>query len=476
MAGPRGGGPSLLIGAALIVGVCGSTPVALAQGANDYPIPSTASEAYSPIREGFSSPIAPRDDLRGPRAHADPREARLEARRRERWRGLPAFVRDTDLRAHSRTYGFDEDRFGLDRPRALTTGGSLTYQSGAIFDFFQLRGALYTSQELAGNADAGQTENLAPDGDGLTTLGQINGRVTVAGQQITVGRQLVRTPYINPFDIRMIPLTFEGVVLLPDKPGADRSFDYIASYLTRYKPLNETGFIPFSEGLGVTQDAGVLVTGASYHANGLNVGFSNYWIEDTLNTAYGEIDTSLPLGLDREGLGVRVGVNTLDQRTVGADLIAGAPYETYQASARMVASYAGFVFTLAGSQTGSAASIQQPFGFGTSYTSMILTDFEQAGVRAAMLSLSYDLATIGLEGVKVFAAWGWGEGKPSAANGGFADQEELDLRFVYAPKRGRLVGLRFELEYIDWRVPDAGFPGQDLDQFRVIANYNVPLL
>jgi hypothetical protein len=160
---------------------------------------------------------------------------------------------------------------------------------------------------------------LSPDGDGLTTLGQVNGRIALAGQEITGGHLLVRTPYINPFDIRMIPLTFEGVVLTPENRGPDQTFDYMVSYLTRYKPLNETGFIPFSEGLGVTQDEGVLITGASYHADRWNIGFSNYWIKDTLNTAYGEVDHLLPFGLYGEGPSFRVGINALDQRTVGAD-------------------------------------------------------------------------------------------------------------------------------------------------------------
>jgi len=36
--------------------------------------------------------------------------------------------------------------------------------------------------------------------------------------------------------------------------------------------------------------------------------------------------------------------------------------------------------------------------------------------------------------------------------------------------------LRLELEYIDWQVFDQPFPSDDLDQFRTIVNYSVPLL
>lgn len=124
----------------------------------------------------------------------DPREARLKAQRRERMRDAPAFFRDTDLRANNRTCWFDEDQFGFDEPKAFSTGGSLSYESGYIADFFQLRGALYTSQPLYANAFAGESMNLTADGDQITILGQANGRVKLAGQEVTAGRQLLSRP------------------------------------------------------------------------------------------------------------------------------------------------------------------------------------------------------------------------------------------------------------------------------------------
>lgn len=462
---------------ALVLSAAWLSPRALAQGATDYPIPSSAKEAYSPIGEGFEVPIEPRSDLRGPKPYVDDRDERLKEVGRQRMPDAPAFFRDTELHANSRTYEFAEDQFGFNRAEAFTTGGSLAYQSGYLADVFQLRGVLYTTQPLYANAFAGETENLAADGDQITTLGQINGRLNLAGQEITAGRQLVRTPYINPYDIRMIPLAFEGVVLAPEHRRS--GLDYMASYLTRYKPWDQGGFISFSEGLGIAEsDEGVLITGASYSANGWNIGASNYWIKDSLNTAYGEIDYLLPFGNDDDGPSVRAGVNILDQRTVGADLIAGAPYETYQASARIVTSYRGLVLTGAMSKTGDAADIQKPFGYSTSYTALVVTNFDQADVQAYLVRLSYDLERLGLEGVRLEAAWGKGSGTPDlATNGGFADQEELDLRFVYEPHRGKLQGLRVEVEYIDWQVFDnPTLPSDDLDQFRAIVNYAVPLL
>lgn len=460
---------------AFVVIIAADPPRATAQGAHDYPIPSSAAEAFSPIREGFTVPLHPRDDLRGPMQGPAARETGLAMERRERWPSMPVFFRDTALRADSRTYWFDEHDFGYGEPEAFTTGGSLSYESGYLADFFQLRSVLYTTQPLYANSDAGRSLNLSPDGDQITTLGQLNGRLRLAGQQLTVGRQIIRTPYINPYDSRMIPLTFEGIVLAPDRQGPDTAFDYIASYLTQYKPRDRSGFESFSNGLGVAQNEGVLVTGASYHKNGFNIGGSNYWIEDTLNTAYGEIDYTLPSGGD--GPSLRIGANILDQRTVGAGLIAGAPYDTYQASARIVASYRGFVFTGAVSKVGDEASIRKPFGFSSSYAAMMVTNFEQAGVDAYLVSLSYDFAGLGLEGLKFKAAWGqgWGRSDP-VTNGDFANQEELDLRLVYEPLRGRLQGLRVEVEYIGWTVFDDALPSDELSQFRTIVSYTVPLL
>ena len=461
--------PSLAILAA------GFSSQALAQGATDTPIPSSARESYSPIGEGFDSPISRREGLRAPRRHVDPREARLKAQRRERMPDAPAFFRDTDLRANNRTCWFDEDQFGFDEPKAFTTGGSLSYESGYIADFFQLRGALYTSQPLYANAFAGESMNLTADGDQITILGQANGRVKLAGQEVTAGRQLLRTPFVNPYDVRMIPLTFEGVVLLPE-PKEHQTFDYVASYLSRYKPREDNQFISFSEGLNIDENDGMLIGGASYHANGWNIGVSNYWINDALNTAYGEIDYLFSLGGGDDGPSFRAGINTLDQRTVGDDLIEGAPYNTYQASAWFIASYRGFVFTGAVSDVGDEVDIQKPFGFSTSYTAMIVTSFHQAGVRAYLFRLSYDLERRGLDGVKAEIAWGQGFGEVSAANAGFADQEELDLRVSYEPHGGRLEGLRVEVEYIDWQVPDLVAPSDELTQFRAIVNYAIPLL
>ena len=287
--------------------------------AQDYPIPSTAQESYSPIREGFTTPIDPRDALRGPKPHVDERSATLKAARQDE----APFFRDTEIKLNNRSYWLAEDSFGLSKPEALTSGGWISYQSGYLADFLKLSGTVYTSQPLYAPADAGETLNLTKDGDQITTLGQANVGIKVLGQEITAGRELVRTPYINPNDSRMIPLTFEGIVLLP-AAGDDPHLDYIASYLWRYKPRDTAEFVPFTEPLGVTEDEGVLINGAHYRGTNFNVGLVNYWIKDAMNTAYGEVDYTLPIGdPSHDGPTLRVSLNDIDQRSVGRRADAG---------------------------------------------------------------------------------------------------------------------------------------------------------
>lgn len=440
--------------------------------ADDYPIPSTARQSYTPIREGFTTPIDGRADLKGPTRYVDERAARLKAARENE----APFFRDTEIKLNSRSYWFGEDTFGLAKPEALTAGGWISYQSGYLADVLKLRGTLYTSQPLYAPADAGATLNLTKDGDQITTLGQANVAVKLLGQEITAGRELVRTPYINPNDSRMIPLAFEGVVLLP-AGGGDPHLDYIASYLWRYKPRDRDDFVPFTEALGVREDEGVLINGVHYRGENYNVGAVNYWIKDAMNTAYGEADYVLRLGDPRDGPELRLGVNDIDQRSVGAELIPGSPFATYQASARVVISYRGFVLTGALSQVGREAEFRKPYGWSPAFTAMMISSFQRAGEVGAFARLSYDCSRIGLDGLAFYVSFGRGTGAiDPATRTALPDRNEVDVRLEYEPHGGVLEGLRVQLDYIDENLIGNPTPSDDLTQFRASVNYLVPLL
>ena len=112
------------------------------------------------------------------------------------------------------------------RRRGYQTVHPYGYQSGYLAD---ARRRLYKPAALQGRGRR-QLLDLTPDGSEITTLGQANARFKFAQQELTVGRQLVRTPFINPYYDRIIPLTYEGVMLIPED-NERRKLDYVLSYL-----------------------------------------------------------------------------------------------------------------------------------------------------------------------------------------------------------------------------------------------------
>lgn len=438
----------------------------------DYPIPAKAREAYSPIQEGFESPIDPRGDLKAAASYVDERAQRLKEERAEQG----PFFRDTELKANSRSYWLDLEKFDGTDARALTTGGYVSYQSGYAGDLLQLRAVLYTTQPLYAPPGAGATLNLTPDGDQITTLGQANVRLKLLGQELSAGRQLIRTAFMNPNDNRMIPITFEGVFLVPER-RKDLQLDYVASYLWRYKPRDSEDFISFSEPFGITEDEGVMINGIRHHSQSLNLGAVNYWIKDTLNTAYGEADYLLPFGGGGDRPSYRFSINDLDQRSVGADLIQGAPFNTYQASARLVTSYQGFVLTTALSTVGTGGNIRDPYGNLPVYTSLHQASFERAGEEAYLVTLSYDCSQLGIEGLKLLAGWGQGvDAINPQTKAPLPNRDVLNLRLDYEPHGGALEGLRVQVYYSDEKLIGAPGPRDHQTQFRAEVNYVVPLM
>jgi hypothetical protein len=119
----------------------------------------------------------------------------------------------------------------------------------------------------------------------------------------------------------MLPNTVEGAVITRRRDDA-QTFDYGAGYLWGFKARDSSYFVPFSDELGVAQDRGVLAGGFKLvPVAGLTLGAIDYWIADVLNTTFAEADWLIRAAPMR----YRISVNYTDQRTVGQDLIAGAP-------------------------------------------------------------------------------------------------------------------------------------------------------
>ena len=388
----------------------------------------------------------------------------------------PAFFRDSLLQLVTRTYYLTRDNFDGSKSQALTTGGWIAFRSGLIGDVFGVHAAYYTSLPLFAPADEGGTRLLTPDQDSLAVLGQVYGRVQISDQELRGGRQLVDTPLINPQDNRMVPNTFTGatVVSLPDK---DRSYDYAAGYLWDVKQRDSNAFISMSDALA---GADVETRGATFGMlryrpfSGLSTVIMDYYVQDFVNTGFAQVEYNFQR--PKEVPNWIIGANIIDQRSVGSDLLTGSSFQTYQASAKVQMTYAGWTFFVAGSSTGDESKIFSPFGTKPNYTDMQQVSFDNANEKAIGGSAAYDFGyAFGKYGLSGFSAgaWytrGWDAINPTT-NLGIANRNELDLWIQYRPTEGPLKGFRLKTQYSDlWQQ---GNTRSVQPEFRFIIDYTV---
>jgi hypothetical protein len=384
----------------------------------------------------------------------------------------PAFFRDSLVQVVARTYYFTRDNFDGSRSQAWAAGGWTAFRSGLIGDLFGVQVAAYTSQPLFAPPDEGGTKLLAPPQNSIGVLGQIYGRIQVGDQEIRGGRQLVDTPLINPQDNRMVPNTFEAATLV-SLPDQDRKYDYAVGYIWDMKQRDSNDFIPMSEALAATD---VFNHGAAFGMlrlrpiSGLSLVAMDYNVQDFVNTGFAqaEYDFKQPKGVPNW----IVGANVVDQRTIGANLLAGSPFETYQASAKVQMLYAGWTLFAAGSVTGDGSQLFSPYGTKANYTDMQQASFDNANEKAIGGSVAYDLGTVGLSGVSA-GAWythGW-DAINTSSNLRIPNRNELDLWIQYRPTEGPLKGFRLKTQYAN--VWQQGNVRESQPEFRFIVDYTV---
>jgi hypothetical protein len=384
----------------------------------------------------------------------------------------PAFFRDSLLQLVARTYYLTRDNFNGTETDSWAGGGWIAWRSGLIANMFGVHAALYTSQPIYAPSDRDNARLLAPGQNSLAMLGQLYGRVQVGDQEFRGGRQLVDTPLINAQDNRMVPNTFTGVTLvsLPDK---DRKYDYAIGYLWDIKQRNSNDFIPMSDALfgSDVRSRGTPFAMLKYRpVPGLSTAIMDYYIEDFINTAYGQIEYDFDIPKDKPDL--VIGANIYDQRSVGSDLLTGAPFHTYQASAKVQTSYKGWTLFVAGSITGDESAIFSPFGSKQNYTDMQQVSFDNAGEKAFGGSIAYDFGSAGLPGwsAGVWYTGGWDAVNP-ATGLAIADRREFDVWLQFRPKEGQWKGFRFKTQY--GKVWQDGNPRDAQPEFRVIVDYTI---
>lgn len=418
---------------------------------HEEPTPGTADEVTAPI-----------DGLAGPPSTDTPSPSLFEP-------GLAApFWRDTRLDLHLRSYYLERDRKGADDSLAWTLGGWVAYRSGLWRDRIGLGATAYTTQPLYAPKNKPGTGLLANGREGFTVLGEAFVDLHLTEQlQARLYRQTLDMPYLNRRDIRMVPNTFEAYVLFDDE---GERFNHGLGHVARIKTYASDRFEPMAEAAGADDaNDGVTFAGALYKlTRSASIGAIGLYGHNTFNTVYAEASGPWQL-TDR--LQSRLSAQFTNQTSVG-DALAGR-FSTTHLGAKADLSYAGAVLTLAYTRTGDGAGIRKPWGGSPSYASLIVKDFDRASERAWRLGLSYDFADIGWEGLSGFVNYANGN-TDDAGRHASPDQEELDFTIDLKPTAGLFKGLwlRARAAFVDQR----GAGAEDLADYRLILNYELPLL
>ena len=347
-------------------------------------------------------------------------------------------------------------------------GGSLDYESGWWKDRLKIGAAVYTSQKLYGTQDKDGTLLLKPGQESFTVLGQayLEGRIA-EGINLHLFRQTLNLPYVNKQDSRMVPSTFEAYSL---EGRSIHITDFILSHVIKIKTRNSTKFRYISEVAGFSgTDRGLSLAGAHHSiSKDINIGAITLYAWDLWNTVYAEGNSVWELS---DQVAIRLSGQFTAQQSVGEEL--DGDFSTHVFGGKAALSYRGIILNFAFSSTGNDSDIRSPFGGYPGYLSLIEKDFDRAGEDAWLLGISYDFSFLGIEGLSAFANYARGDTQDSGKIAS-PDQEEFDLTVDYHFKKGPLKGfwLRFRSAYVNQDGPG----GQDIDNFRIILNYDVPIL
>ncbi len=349
-----------------------------------------------------------------------------------------AFLRDTTLTLHLRTFYFNGTQTKGTENEAWAGGGWLGYRSGWLLDTLAIGATLYGSAPIYAPADKDGTVLLAPGQEGYYVVGEAWGALRYEDYaRLTGYRQLVDQGYINPSDIRMTPYTFEGVTV----GGRVDAVEYLAGYLWKIKPRNSDTFISMAEQAGATgSSGGVGLIGVQLRSSpDLHIDVSNQYGIDTFNTVYAKAHYRYPLSDD---WAIRLGAEFTDQRAVGAALVGEAAerkWVTQVGGARVQLIYRQLTLTGAFSITGSGNTIQNPWGTYPGFLSLIdapaAQGFARANEKAWLIGAVYDFAGLGLAGLTgtLNFASGTGAIDPKTRTR-LPDQRELNFKVEYRPQ------------------------------------------
>jgi hypothetical protein len=461
-------------GLALLMAWCGAGDLAAQQAVTPSSQPNAPLNAGTSSTEQGQTPLTETFDFR-------------EFQLKERQEAL----KDTKFEFQLRTYYFDREEFNGTRKQAWAFGGWAGLKTGYFLDHFAFGLTAYASVPVYAPDENDGTLLLKPGQEGYAVLGEAYAEIRLGDDEIlSIGRKAYDTPFINRNDTRMTPNTFEAIVfqgrfvvenLPPPAPevtskdskdpapapaptAKPASIRYGFGYFEEIKERNSDRFVSMSEDAGAPVDHGVLTAGAIFEKGKFSLGAIDYYCEDVINIAYGEIKGEMPIG---SSVRLRLAGQFVDQRSVGDEVLQAGGFSVRQFGAKVELPVSSFLFTVAYTAASDGrANLRAPWSGYPGYTSVQVQDFNRAGESAVMFRIGYDVPAIPGLSAYVLAVFGGDPQDPSQFR-----QDEYDANLQWAPTKGCLKGFSVRARYAI--VHQHGGAVNDLTDLRGIVNYNI---
>ncbi|MBU4563306.1 MAG: OprD family porin [Desulfarculus sp.] len=306
--------------------------------------------------------------------------------------------------------------------------------------------------------------NLLDDSqNGFSVLDQLYFQAQYAGFRGVVGRQLIDTPFLNPNDVRMVPVTYEALSLGCDLGGLSLSLAQVRGV----KSWNDTTFQSMSRAAGLDADEGLTMGGAVYKWGAYKVQVWDYYSHEFMNALYMQADAAWKLSADWS---LAASAQAMRQQDVGEALY--GEFYAFQAGVRSALTWRKTTLTLAFTDVADDHDMVNPWAGWPGYTSIMELNNDKAGQCTLLFRLGADLAQYGIKGLEATFT----HTRATVHDGKTLirpDQLEtdVDLRYYF---QGELkpLWLRLRAAYVD---QDITIGGDTYSDFRLIVNYDFSL-
>lgn len=308
-----------------------------------------------------------------------------------------------NIRAHYQTWDFETRT----DERAFALGGALRAETGPI-GWIRLGAGFYTAQDLDTNPDDPAKINRRLGSD-LEVLGEAYFAITQWNSSLALGRQKIDTPFANPSDAFIVPITYEGVSFTTKAlPDLMLKIDYVNAFKNR----NSDQFIDVGRwstsrlGVAAEETSGTLIVGALYNRQGLDLQGWYYRFDDLFNLAYIQAGFTATVS---DTIKPFLAVQAARQRDTGAALLGKVDSRLYglQVGTGIGKASVTLAYNDVPEERGSFrdGAFLSPYTFSTSpiFTNSMVETLENVGSGSATkITLGYSFPSVAL---KVSHAW-----------------------------------------------------------------------